>query len=92
MSTDTEYSSLIVFYDGIKSTVEDLPGEWKCIETALIPPIETLSKYTYFAYYKGPTQTKTEAEKDLNEKMHVMANAGVYKSYHIQNTFLPVPV
>ncbi len=93
MTTDNEYSFLFVFYDGIYHKITNLPGEWNCIDSTVIPPInETITTYTHYAYYKGPTETKAEAEKDLDEKLRIAIDMSAIKSYHIQNTFLPVPV
>ncbi len=96
MSNDMKL--LFVFYNApYRFDISDLPGEWKCIDSALIPPLGEISddkpvKYNRYSYYKGPNETIEEAKKDLEYKLNFSMNAEAIKSYYIQNTFLPIPV
>jgi hypothetical protein len=98
MSTDSKTSILFIFYNGpydtpdktINFQVLELPDNWTHIATYPIPPCdEIVTKYTNYTYYKGPCETIEEVKKSLDRNIREMSVCG---SYHIQNTFLPIPV
>ncbi len=97
MSVDSENSFLFVFYNGpyptsdkvIPFEVTQLPERWVYVDRSPIPPCsEIKTKYTHYTYYKGPSETIEEAKKSLDE---IIKSFSICGSYHIQNTFLPIP-
>jgi hypothetical protein len=96
MSTDSETSVLFVFYNGPYSTsdkvihfeVTNLPDRWVYVDRSSIPPCsEIKTKYTHYAYFKGPSETIEEVKKIIDD----IQSFSIWGSYHIQTTFLPIP-
>ena len=94
MSDTNENASIFVFYDGFKLEVHELIGGWKWLDTELTYPAGTSEqpKYKYKMQFMGPHETREEAKKIIDEKLHVMKDHAVIKHYHMQDTCLPVPV
>ncbi len=98
MSADSENSFLFVFYNGpyptsdkvISFQVTDLPDKWVYVGASPIPPIDGVStKYTHYTYYNGPSETIEEVKKIIDD---VIKSFSICGSYHMQTTFLPIPI
>lgn len=50
------------------------------------------TKYKREEQFEGPSETKEEMKQYLDKKLGSLKEEGIIKFYHIQDTFLPVPV
>lgn len=50
------------------------------------------TKYKYEQQFSGPKESRDEIKEFLDKKLKNFEETGKIRFYHIQNTFLPIPV
>ena len=50
------------------------------------------TKYTRESQYMGPPETYDDMKKYLDENFNKFKDMGIIKFYHIQDSFMPIPV
>lgn len=92
--------TVFIFYtlttDGSSFDIMDVPDGWKWIGAGMTYPISKKenppTKYKREEQFQGPSETSEEMKQYLDKKLSSLKDAGILKFYHIQDTFLPIPV